>query len=53
MPVESQLEQHHSGQVNSAIGPAGRLALKPAMPGLPIAGIHQRKITPSVVPRFS
>ena len=26
--------------VNSAIGPAGRLALKPAMPGLPIAGIH-------------
>jgi tryptophan-rich sensory protein len=26
--------------VNSAIGPAGRLALKPAMPGLPIAAIH-------------
>jgi hypothetical protein len=23
--------------VNSVIGPAGRLALKPAMPGLPIA----------------
>jgi len=26
--------------VNSAIGPAGRLALKPAMPALPIAAIH-------------
>jgi hypothetical protein len=27
-----------------AIGPAGRLALKPAMPGLPIAGIHHLPI---------
>ena len=34
--------------VNSAIGPAGRLALKPAMPGLPIAGIHHHpRSTPS------
>jgi hypothetical protein len=29
--------------VNSAIGPAGRLAIKPAMPGLPIAGIHHQE----------
>jgi hypothetical protein len=36
-------------KVNSAIGPAGPLALKRAMPGLPIAEIHHRKSKISVI----